>query len=93
MKHNWKFAYITPQGGLSGGDDCYLCLNCGDQTILPNHHKDDECSGKPIDKDAEKDIATWHRLNSKKEIELVLTAKDILIENLKLVEESNNGVH
>lgn len=63
MKHNWKYAYRTPQGGLAGGDDCYLCLNCGDQTIVPSQEIEG-CPNKPIDEDAEKDIVTWKRLNA-----------------------------
>lgn len=34
-KHIWKVACSTPSGGLAGGDDVYVCTQCGMETLEP----------------------------------------------------------
>jgi hypothetical protein len=34
--HEWKYSGRTPQGGLSGGDDVYMCELCGTSTCEPS---------------------------------------------------------
>jgi len=37
-KHNWKYACSTPRGGLAGGDDVYVCTQCGYETLNPQKY-------------------------------------------------------
>lgn len=39
-KHEWKVACKTPQGGLAGGDDIFVCTHCGAETLEPSQNVD-----------------------------------------------------